>query len=190
MPGLSPGPAERGAARLAKAEAVHAKAEAEAAARKFEIKKKGKPAVTLEPKRLKQSGQAFNTFAALIPDNEWAMALSDLGYFSKVGSRFGRGDTIELVNDSFTKLAVCRVLAVNVHGGQVDLHLLQQHDLPPSRLSHKNPDDVFEIRDGGLESGWQIIRKADGAMMGTGLKNYDAALIERRNLHVTDLNRL
>jgi hypothetical protein len=179
---LGMNPAERESFRAAKMKKVQA-----------EIGKgSGKPAEAapqLPPTRLKQFGQTFNNFDVTVPDNEWNLALSDLRYFGNLAPQLARGAKLTLVSDSYTKFAQAVVIGVNLHGRQVDIHVLTQQELPVSRLSQTNPDSEYEIVDGGIEAGWKLIRKADGTVMRSGLKDFEAALIERRHQHSVDLGR-
>jgi hypothetical protein len=64
------------------------------------------------------------------------------------------------------------------------------------KMMRENPDEYFASAELQREHFDIIarlqgeIRKSDNAMMATGLKDYAAAVIERRNLHVVDLNRV
>jgi hypothetical protein len=181
---LEPTPVEREAFRANKMKQV------QAAIGKKANGKAAEQAPQLMPQRLKQAGQTFGSYDIVVPDPEWNHALTNTKYLGKISPQLRRGAKLEIVNDSFTKLAQARVVGIDVHARQVDLVILAQHELTPSRLGQgANPDDLYEIKDAGIELGWQLIRKADGQLMRSGLKDYEAALIERRHQHAVDLGR-
>ena len=149
----------------------------------FEDKKQSKvcPANTL-----RQPGEAYAVWDAIIPDSDWDAALNDAGYFSSVVARLHRFDVIRILNKSMTKEAECRILGLNEHLAKCELHVRQEFVYPRSTVGVSDPDDSYLIRNCGLD-GWEILRKADGVTMAKELKTYDAALQRRRQLHENKL---
>jgi hypothetical protein len=137
----------------------------------------------LAPTDLRLPGDALTAFVALVPDEDFELALSSRNYFGNVTGRLHRMDRITILNKSGTREADAIVLGLNEHGGEVELFVRQTFEYPASAIGQNDLDALYAIRDTGFAGGYEIVRKSDGAVMAKGIKTFDQALQERRGLH-------